>query len=47
MNKTQNIEDNVQAVCRPKELIRLLADDRVSKHEDYYHHDEEQHARQP
>lgn len=47
VNETQDIKDHVEAVRRPEELVRLLADDGMSEHEDDYHHHKQQHAREP
>lgn len=44
VDQTQEVEDHVEAVRRPEELVRLLPDDWVGEHEDDDHHDEEQHS---
>lgn len=41
MNKAQNVERDVQAVRRPKEIISAFSNQRMSKYE-YDHHDYEQ-----
>lgn len=42
MNETQQVQDHVETVREPEELVRLLANQRVSEHEDN-HHDHKQH----
>lgn len=44
MDQTQQVQDDVEAVSQPEELVRLLADQRVSEHEYDDHHDEQHHT---
>lgn len=44
MDQAQQVQDDVEAVSQPEELVCLLADQRVSEDKYDDHHDEQHHT---